>query len=56
MYIEKQAVIEEHVIDAINGIRAKSNLPDSTSILEYINKNLATNADEIYVDKTYKFY
>ena len=50
MYTEKQDIIEEHVIDAINAICAKSKRPDSTSILEYINKNFATNTDEIYVN------
>ena len=46
MHTEK----EEHVIDAINAIRAKSKRPDSTSTLEYNNKNFATNAYEIYVN------
>ena len=42
MYTDK-----EHVLDAINAICAKSKRTDSTSILEYINKKFATNADEI---------
>ena len=50
MYTETQALIEEDVIDAIIAIRAKSKRPDRISILEYINKNFATNADEIYVN------
>ena len=45
MYTDK-----EHVLDAINAICAKSKRTDSTSILEYINKKFATNADEIYVN------
>ena len=45
MYTDK-----EHVLDAINAICAKSKWTDSTSILEYINKKFATNADEIYVN------
>ena len=50
MYTEKQDIIEEHVIGAINDIRAKRKRPDSRSVLEYVNKNFATNADEIYVN------
>ena len=50
MYTEKQDTIEEHVIDAIHAIRAKSKRPDSTPILEYINKHFATNTDEMYVN------
>ena len=50
MYTEKQDIIKEHFIDTINAIRAKRKRPDSTSIVEYINKNFATNADEIYVN------
>ena len=50
MYTEKQDIIEEHVIDAINDIRAKRKRPDSRSVLEYVNKNFATNADEIYAN------
>ena len=42
MYTEKQYIIDKHVINAINAICAKSKRPDSTSILEYINKNFAT--------------
>ena len=51
MYTEKQdVIIKEHVLDAINAICAKIKRTDSTSILEYINKKFATNADEIYVN------
>ena len=45
MYTEKQDIIEEHAIDAIDDTRAKSKEPDSISILEYITKNFATNTD-----------
>ena len=50
MFTEKQDFIEEHVIDVINANRTKSKRRDSTSILEYINKNFESNAEEIYVN------
>ena len=50
MFTEKQDFIEKHVIDVINANRTKSKRRDSTSILEYINKNFESNAEEIYVN------
>ena len=50
MFTEKQDFIEENVIDVINANRTKSKRRDSTSILQYINKNFEINAEEIYVN------
>ena len=56
MYAEKQDILDDHVIDAINAICTKSKRPDSTSVLEYINKILKLMPMKSMSIISYKFY
>ena len=46
------SVFSEHVSKAIQGIRKSKLRPDNHTILEYVTKHFATNADASLIDTT----